>query len=59
MSVFADVLTVFGVPVSPALVGVGISTWTVSAGPSTIVCNISIITASNCTHYVLRTHLNA
>ena len=57
VSILVDVVMVFGVlVVLPLVVGVGITTWVVSVGPSSVQvyrCSMSIITAGNCTHHML------
>ena len=56
VSILVDVVMVFGVLVLPPVVGVGITTWVVSVGPSSVQvyrCSMSIITAGNCTHHML------
>ena len=56
VSILVDVVMVFGVLVLPLVVGVGITTWVVSVGPSSVqvyMHSMSIITAGNCTHHML------
>ena len=56
MPILADVVMVIGVPVLPPVVGVDVTTWIVSVGPSTVqvyMRSMSIITAGNCTHHML------
>ena len=57
VSILVDVVMVFGVlVVLPLVVGVGITTWIVSVGPSSVqvyMHSMSIITAGNCTHHML------